>query len=41
MALSIKTLDVHARREAIDAHANLLDEQPDGDVEAIELTHYD
>lgn len=41
MALSIKTLDVHARREAIDAHANLLDEQPDGDVEAIEFTHYD
>lgn len=41
MALSIKILDIQARREAIDAHANLLDEQPDGDVEAIEFTHYD
>jgi len=41
MALSIKTLDVNARREAIDAHTNLLDEQPDGDLEAIEFTHYD
>jgi hypothetical protein len=41
MRLAIETLDVRARREAIDGHPNLLDVQPDGDVEAIEFTHYD
>jgi len=41
MAASIETLNVHARRTAIDAHPNLLDEQPDGDFDAIEFTHYD
>ncbi|MBU3694343.1 MAG: hypothetical protein FGM40_05875 [Rhodocyclaceae bacterium] len=41
MNASIETLDVQARRAAIDGHRNLLGEQPDGDIEAIEFTHYE
>jgi hypothetical protein len=41
MKAKIETLDVRARREAIDGHPNLLDVQPDSDAEAIEFTHYD
>lgn len=38
---SIDTLGVHARREAINAHPNLLDEQPACGPEAVEFTHYE
>ena len=41
MTGDIDSLNVGARRQAIDSHPNLLDEQPDGGPEAVEFTHYD
>lgn len=38
---AIENLDSLARRAAINVYPNLLDEQPNGDLEALEFTHYD
>ena len=37
----IISTQARARRAVISRHPNLLDEQPDGDIEPIEFTHYD
>jgi hypothetical protein len=41
MTGDIDPLKIGARRQAIDSHPNLHEEQPDGGPKAVEFTHYD